>query len=343
MLTVGECGETELIRRLQGLLYEPADGEPSGVVLGPGDDAAVLKVNPSSLLVSSCDMLIEGRHFDLAYTTPRDLGYKALAVNISDVAAMGGNPRWAMVSLALSPETPLQFWEEFYRGMISLAREAGVALVGGDTTSSSITIVDVSIMGEADGEELCYRSSASPGDLLAVTGVLGSSAAGLYWLQNSPSPELPERKEIEPLLCSHLRPRPRYLEASQLRRVPVKAMIDLSDGLAAGVSGICSASRVGARVELSRLPCLEETGLLARSTGKSLEEWMLYGGEDYELLFTVAPEVNVSYLQDTVAGKTGAQVSIIGEIVDADRGAVLVTGDGEESPLQPERSYNHFK
>jgi len=339
--TIADISEKELYERLKNILNETANSPESGVHLGIGDDAAVMETSPHKHLISSCDIMIEGRHFDLQYTNPRDLGFKALAVNISDVASMGGTPRWAMVSLALPGETTLLFWEEFYRGMRELAEQAGVAIVGGDTTSSSKIVVDVSIMGEAKPSQIISRSNASPGEKILVTGSLGSSAAGLSWLQSKVSLGCLTHEEAKPLVQAHLQPLPRFREAYFIREVNPGAMIDLSDGLAAGVDGICASSGVGARINYSSLPYLPVTLELSRRTGFPLEDWILYGGEDFELLFTV-PKSKSLEIAEELTKITNTPATVIGEILPAKEGMHLIFDGGEKIRLETGRIYRHF-
>ncbi len=341
MPRVADFSERELVQKLKEILEEPKKTSPPGVIHGIDDDAAVLETSPGKRMVSSCDIMIEGRHFDLNYTSPRDLGYKALAVNVSDMAAMGGTPRWAMVSLALPPETSLDFWEEIYAGMKELASASGVTIVGGDTTSASFLVVDVSILGEVYPYQATYRSTASPGERLLVTGHLGASAAGLSWLQGDNTQGKTEYREVEPLVKAHLRPSPRFAEALVLRELYPGAVIDLSDGLAAGIEGICNASGVGARVSYVSLPCLQETRGWAQKSAFSLEEWLLYGGEDYELLFTASAE-KAPYLVDRILKDTGTPVTIIGEVTPSQEGMLLLKEEGRIEKLDPQKYYNHF-
>jgi len=343
LVKIKDCSEEELVRRLHDMLGTsmPQQGSEGKVVCGVGDDAAVMETGPDRYLVSSCDMMIEGRHFDLSYTHPRDLGYKALAINLSDMAAMGATARWAMVSLAIPAETTLHFWEDFYRGMLELAREAGVAVVGGDTTSSSTIVVDVFVMGEVFPQQLICRFSASKGDCILVTGELGSSAAGLYWFQEASMRGIMEKSRANPLIQAHLRPVPRYREAAVLRNSRVGAMIDLSDGLAAGLRGICAASNTGARVDYNLLPYRPEAELLAEKAGHSLQDWLLYGGEDYELLFTV-PQQYVDSLKQSLEVETGTPAVVIGEVTGPEKGMILINKSGAESVIDPGRCYRHF-
>lgn len=347
-MEIREIGEVRLIEHLTGLLGQASWGGSRGVVRGIGDDAAVLQVTPGRRLLVSCDALVEGRHFDFNYYTPYQVGRKALAVNISDIAAMGGQPRWALFSLVLPPRAPLQVVEGIYQGIADLALKEGVAVVGGDTTSSDgPLVVDVIILGEAGPESVAYRSGAVPGDYILVTGHLGSSAAGLLYLQHPEWEEQLSREQAAPLLEAHLNPPSRCRLAMHLvENWEVVAMIDLSDGLAAGLLELASASEVGARVYAERLPLLPELELLARLSRRDPYELALYGGEDYELLFTVGGRPGagrkVRRLIRQLQRLTGTRITVIGQVTDLDAGVKLIRPGDMEEEIKLEKCYNHF-
>ncbi len=270
--------ELELIREMRRLF--DTDG---GVRVGIGDDCAVLEPSPGRSLLVTTDLIIEGVHFRRRYAAPGDIGWKALAVNLSDIASMGGRPRWALVALACPEDVAAGEVLEFCRAMRDLASAHDVAVVGGDTsTSPAGWIVNVTLVGETIASPK-LRSGAHPGDLIAVTGPLGRSAAGLALLEADPG----ERGD---LVSAHLRPVPRVREGQALGAIAgVTAMIDLSDGLATDLGHIAEESGVGARVELARLPVDEATRAAARRLSIEAASWAASGGEDYELLLTVTP------------------------------------------------------
>ena len=288
--------EFDVIRKLSGLL-PPA---PPEVLVPIGDDCAVLRLGGGTWAAAS-DMLVSGRHFK-GWAAPADVGYKAVAVNVSDVAAMGGTPRFILVSgAAPDPETALGVFE----GVAEACGEFGVYPLGGDTTSADALTVDVAVLGEIEDVPV-LRSGARPGDLLAVTGELGASAAGLLALEEG-------RDGFERLKDRHLRPRPRVEAGRAAARLGVGAMIDLSDGLASDARHVCERSGVGCRLDLDLLPISEDTCRLAASLGRDPEMLAATGGEDYELLVS-APEHVLKALAETA----GVPVTVVGEVTGAD-------------------------
>jgi len=344
-LLLRDIGEFVLLERLVEALGPAGRGPGRGVICGIGDDAAVLQGDHGVRLLACCDMLVEGRHFDLSYFSPRHLGWKALSVNLSDIAAMGGKPRWALVSLGLKPELKVSFVEEIYAGMAELAAEFGITVVGGDICSSpQCLVIDVCLLGEVSPREVVYRSGARAGDLILVTGKLGAAAAGLVYLQASEKVEIDGAEELQQ---AHLKPRPRLKEASILVQSGlVGAMNDISDGLASELHEIAQASGCGARIWAERLPVSPAAELLGRRLGKSPLKWALYGGEDYELLVTIpggkgAP-LKVRKLARKMMKATGTPLTLIGRILPDPGTVEIVQADGEIEPLPP-GGYNHFK
>lgn len=246
---IGEFGLIDLLKKYQGSLARH-------VVRGIGDDTAVVPLDAKKYLLLTTDMLMEGVHFK-RNAPPRAIGHKALACSISDIAAMGGSPRYALVSLGAPGNLSWAFVRDLYKGMDALARKSGVAIVGGDTIKSSKIVINVALTGEANKTDVVYRSGARPGDLIFVTGPLGKSLS-TGW---------------------HLKFTPRVKESQYLvRHVKPTAMIDISDGLAADLGHILEESKVGAILEEKQIP---------RRAGASLRQ-ALYDGEDFELLFTVS-------------------------------------------------------
>ena len=290
-----------------------------------GDDCAVLRLG-DKLWVAAADMLVEGRHFEAAWASPRDVGYKAVAVNVSDVAAMGGRPRFVLASGGgADPETTLGCME----GVFEACEEFGVYPLGGDTTGSPALTVDVAILGELAGPPV-LRSGARPGDLLAVTGELGASAAGLLALMSGDGSD----RRVGRLVRKHLRPEPRIRAGETAARLGARAMIDLSDGLASDVRHITEASGVGCRIDLGLLPISADTREYASSLGRDPEVLAATGGEDYELLIS-APEGAL----EALASASDAPVTVVGEVVPGDR--VVLLRDGE--PVDDLSGWDHFR
>ncbi len=324
-------GEFELIARLAEIVGPPSS---AGVVLGIGDDAAAWRPAPDRLQVATTDMLVEGVHFRLDWTSADDLGWKGLAVNLSDLAAMGALPSWALVSLALPPERR-ELALELYRGMAELARRTGTAIVGGDTVrSSGPLVVSLALVGEADPARLLRRDAARPGDVLAVTGVLGASAAGLTLLSEGRHDLL---QRGEPLLTAHHRPWPRLATGQLLGAHGVHCAIDISDGLASEAQHLADASGVAIEVDIAQLPLHPAAvALLGETRARALA---LSGGEDYELLFT-APEAVVAQL--TRASGAETSLTMVGRVLDEGTpGSVQLLDDGRPVHLH-EKGYVAF-
>ena len=347
------------------------------MVLGIGDDAAVLQP-PGGNLLASIDMLVEGIHFDKRIITPWQLGWKALAVNVSDIAAMGGMPLYALVSIGLDEHVDDAYVEGIYDGMLAVARRFGAEIVGGDTVRSpKAFVIDVAIIGQVDAP--VARSGARPGDLIAVTGCLGASAAGLEWLlhgrragqftktevvkgrEGRPSGRSPDDAEVaeysrpgmlrssseEPqppwvqeVVRAHLEPVPRVPEGGVLARSgAVTAMMDVSDGLASEVNHIAEESGVGALVYAADIPISEATLAAARVLGRDPLRWALFGGEDYELVFTF-PRDRLKTVSGALVS-LGGHLHVVGEVVSCEEGVRLVSASGESRVLA-RAGFDHF-
>ncbi len=324
--------ETEFVRWLKRLSRK----QGAGVRLGIGDDAAVVELRHGHELILKSDLSIEGVHFLRDRHPPRAVGHRALARSLSDIAAMGGTPRYALISLAISQKTSRAWLDEFYAGVLALARRNALSVVGGDTAIVPDRIsIDVVIAGEIAREKMIRRSGAQPGDQLFVSGRLGISALGLHRLKLKASVR-GRGKTLDAAAHAHLYPEPRlavgrYLSQNNL----ATALIDVSDGLSTDLGHLCDASGVGARVWAERLPIPDDLTTRERCTLDPLS-LALHGGEDYELLFTV-PKHKVFRLPRRVHG---VPLHWIGETRSA-RGLVLVLPGGHETPLQP-RGYDHF-
>ncbi len=309
------------------------------VEVGIGDDCAVLAPTAGARLVATTDLLIEDVHFRRRYTEPADIGWKSLAVNLSDIAAMGAHSLWALVALACPADTTTEEIEAFYEGSLALGSEHGVAIVGGDTSASPAGwFVTVTVLGETSRPPR-LRRGARPGDVVAVTGPLGRAAAGLAVLERAKAPAGVPSGALAQVTAAHLRPRPRVAEGLWLGAADgVTAMIDLSDGLATDLGHIAEESGMGARAELGRLPIDDSTRAVARALGADAVAWATGGGEDYELLLTCAPAA-ISRLETELERATGTRLITIGEIV-AGEGLTFIDARGRARPAA--RGFEHF-
>lgn len=313
---------------LSSLLPGLTRGLSRRVVLGPGDDAALVRAG-SEIWAVTTDMLVEGVHFDRRWTSGEDLGHKALAVNLSDLAAMGDvEPAFGVLSLGAPPDTPVSFLKAFYRGFDRLARRTRFDVVGGDTVRSKALVVSVTAVGRVrPGNRVFRRDAARPGDLLCVTGTLGDAAAGLAFLQGGKTPGTADEK----FLAARLRrPDPRLEWARRLARAGVKAGMDCSDGLWRSVRLMADASGVGAVVREDRVPLSPS---LRRWGGRRALPWALAGGEEYELVFTAPPAV----ARRVVALKF---CTVVGEILPARRGVHILSHDHKQR--EAPSGFEHF-
>ena len=307
--------------------------EAGGLKLGIGDDAALVEVARGHQAILTTDLSIEGVHFLSRLHPPRAVGHRALARALSDVAAMGGTPRFALVSLAISRRTSRAWVQEFYAGLLGLAARLGVTLIGGDTAVVKGGIsADVIAVGEAPRGKALRRSGARPGDQIFVSGKLGLSALGLRLLRSGRAGKAASEKEA---LFAHLYPQPRcalgrYLSERRL----ASACIDLSDGLSTDLAHLCAASGVGARIQAGRIPLADTPGGSRRMD--SLQT-ALSGGEDYELLFTV-PRGKVAGIPRRHRGVT---LHRIGEITRSQK-VVLLQTNGRSISLVP-AGHDHFR
>ncbi len=312
---MGEFEFIETIRR-------SFEGIGDGAITGIGDDCAVIPQSGGESFVVTTDMLVEGVHFLRHATSARELGAKSLAVNLSDVAAMGARPVASFLSLALPPECREEWAQEFMEGYRELSARHGVKLAGGDTTGSLGGIaVNVTAIGRTPNERLKFRSGARPGDIVAVNGSLGESAAGLQDILAG---------RLDTLSAQiHRNPVPQVAEGEWLGgRAEVHSMIDLSDGLASDLTHILKASKVGAEVDLDAIPTPVAT------------ELAVTGGEDYKLLLTVAPERWESLRAD-YRKRFGAEPRAIGRIVSSSKSGIVWIENG--TPVKKKwRGFTHF-
>jgi thiamine-monophosphate kinase len=323
-----DLGEFELIRRFF-LDRRAGRAARDGVVLGIGDDAALLSVPPGTELVAAVDTIVEGRHFPVN-ASARSIGHRALAVNLSDFAAMGAVPAWATLALTM-PHANAEWLEEFSAGLLDLAEAHDVALVGGDTTRGALTL-SVQLLGHVPCGTAMRRSGARSGDLLTVTGTLGDAGAGLAFVTTPPPPSL--HAAAAELVRRFEYPDPRVLFGLAARGIAAAA-IDLSDGLVGDLPKLAQASNVAAHVAVERLPL--STAMRATASAAQARDWALAAGDDYELLLAV-PEARYHELA-AAAAQLNLRLTAIGEI----RGGSGVTWslNGEEF-LPTVRGWDHF-
>ena len=343
---VSDTGERALIERIR-LRVPPA---PPGLLVGIGDDAAVAAPDRGALQVLTTDALVEGVHFDRRFSTPADIGYKALAVNISDVASMGGVPRFALLSLMLPLQTTLDEVDGLLDGLLELAAETRVSLAGGNITRSpGPLVVDVTVVGSVKPRKILTRGGGRAGDTLYVTGQIGAAAAGLAWLrrEGGDPDEARQAKTIvprpdEPGLAEcvdrHCRPQPRARIGALLGRTrAASACMDLSDGLADAVMQLSCASQTGASIDAASLPVHPAARAWFMATGDNAVAAAVAGGDDYELLFAV-PRRARGRLRGVLREARGVPITRIGELT-GDRKIGLVSG-GRFEPLPP--GFVHF-
>jgi thiamine-monophosphate kinase len=338
-MKISDLGEFGLIGRIQKL----APRKSSSTLIGIGDDAAVLKLSASSTLLATNDLLLEGVHFDLSYTDFFSLGWKAAAANLSDIAAMGGIPRFCLTALGIPTGVSVEQITEFYRGFNALLKSYRTTLVGGDTCSSRGGLfVGVTALGEVEPKRIITRAGARSGDRIFVTGTLGDSAAGLellrkaeFGIRNKKSAIRNPKSEIQKLIARHLRPVPRVEWGRKLSLSGcASAMIDLSDGLSSDLFHICEQSGVGAEISADRIPLSDALHKLTGKLAKPAVHYALSGGEDYELLFT-APPGKVKKLRSLKLPLTEIGV------ITAGKALLLVDNRGRKKPLLP-TGYDHF-
>lgn len=344
----GRPGEFDLIARIAARLraagVTPA-GPPgpgaarstpeAGVVVGIGDDAAVLRPDPGRDLVATCDMLVDGVHFRSAWSAPEAIGHRALAVSLSDLAAMGADARWALWSAGLPARVEADWVERMVDGFAALAARHGVQAVGGNLARAPRLVLDVTALGAVPRNGHWLRSTARPGDRLLLTGAAGAAAAGLAALAAG----LGRAPELAGLVAAYERPEPRLREAAAARAAGgVSAAIDVSDGLGGAARHLAGASGVGVVLEVAALPVPEAARDLAARLGEDDLAWAL-GGDDYELLWAVRPD-RAAALARAVREATGTPVTDVGEVVPEP--GLWLRADGRLQPLQ-RAGYDHYR
>lgn len=333
-MDIKEIGESGLIQRI-------ADNYRSShpaIICGIGEDAAALKISEKNILLTTCDLLVEDIHFNLSLTNSYHLGRKSLAVNLSDIAAMGGIPRFFLVSLAIPTYISVEFIDDLYRGIMELADEFNTKLVGGDTNASpDKLIIDITLLGEANPDHLLKRSGAQAGDSIFATGTLGDSALGFSILKSDHQSNI--TSPFNKLTLRHLSPHPRITEGKAIAEKHLaSAMIDISDGLLTDLKQILTLSKVGATIFISQLPLSNDFKQFQVQHKHNKIDFALNGGEDYELLFT-SPQTKENDLY-RLSQKLKVPITKIGEINSSEK---LIVLDENQTPYSiDDQGYDHF-
>lgn len=344
-MKVKDIGEQGLLKRLQRFC-------PAEII---GDDAAVVATSPAKSLVVTTDMLVDGVHFSDATTSPEDVGWRSTAANLSDLAAMGATPLGITIALGLPGEAPVEWVERLYKGMDECLKQHQTPIVGGDVCRSSVTTVSITAFGEVEPNRTIYRHTAQVGDAIAITGFHGASRAGLELLLHPEIGQNLSDRDRAFLIQAHQRPKPRldvvpilwkllesctHSKGAQLCAPtdtphPISGM-DSSDGLADAIAQICQMSGVGARIDCDRIPIPPALSDFVSST--QALEWTLYGGEDFELVLCLPPEIAEALIE-----RLGEGAAIIGTITAE---LEIILGDrANKNPdrvLNCDRGFQHF-
>lgn len=330
-MKVSELGEFGLVDLIAGVLGVGQSSDGRGVLLDIGDDTAAWRPVSDVELVTT-DTMIQDLHFRVETTSYRDLGWKALAINLSDIAAMGGVPRYALVSLGLHPDTDAESVVEMYRGMKAIGDEFGCRVIGGDTVGAPCTMINVALIGEAAGPgEFLRRDSARDRDLIAVTGSLGSSGAGFRVLNGEKDVPADAHRRLQE---AHNRPMPRVVEGRILLESGIQAAMDLSDGLMSDLPKICLMSGVSARVFISKLPVSED---VREAFGPEATALALSAGEDYELLVAGSRDS-----LERASEEMTIPLTVIGEMFEGNAGEVILLND-DGTPFEGAKTgWEHF-
>lgn len=332
-MKLSELGEFGLINLIRGIAaYEDSERTPcQDVLVGIGDDATAWKTE-NHIQLATTDTMVQDIHFDLGITSWEELGWKALAVNVSDIAAMGGIPRYALLSLALPGELEVEDITKFATAMAHLAREFGMALVGGNIAAAPNIVITLTVLGHSNGETILKRSTAHSGEQIAVTGYLGSSAAGLSMLKNKTTLD---NEASNMLRRAHLQPMARVREGQVLVEQGVRTAIDVSDGLLADLDHICESSKASAQIMVEQVPVHP----MVKANFSNHQELALHGGEDYELLFT-ADNATIARAKQAL----DCPVTVIGEVTREESATRVTVVDSQGNAVPWERGgWEHFR
>ena len=337
--SLSHIGEFDLIKLIQQTIAPSSLPSPQGI----GDDTAIIKTTQHHDLLISTDLLIEDIHFKRTYSSFRAIGQRAAAVNISDIAAMGGIPRYLLVGLAARPGEPIRQIRDLYQGMNAMCQAYGVKLIGGDTCRSKTNLfLSLTIIGEAKTGQAICRGGAQAGDLIYVTGTLGDAGAGLMLLQRKSSRPITglSKSARQFLINRHRLPTPKVEVGKLLTKYKLAtAAIDLSDGLSGDLPHLCRASKVGALIETSQLPVSTQCQTFSKRTGYSILDLALHSGEDFELLFTVAPKKQAQL--ERIMKRDRHRITQVGTIHPRRKKIRMTQADGSITMI-PQYSYEHF-
>jgi len=329
-----ELGEFGLINLINSIIYKAKDSRQDSwkrLLVGIGDDAAAWQ-SDNVVQLATTDSLVQDIHFNLSTVTWEELGWKALAVNISDIAAMGGIPQYALISLSAPGELKVEDISKLFDGITQLSAEFGIAIVGGNLTAAPNLVITITVLGYSKSKTILKRSTASPGDQIAVTGTLGLSAAGLKMIKDK------IRLDVETtntLRQAHLQPIPKVREGQTLVKQGVMTAIDISDGLIADLDHICEASKVSARIKIEQVPVHP----LVKANFPNYLKLALYGGEDYELLFTATEAV-----MELGKMNLNCPVTVIGNVVEETIPRRVILLDSKDNVIPYEKGgWEHFR
>ena len=335
-MLLSKIGEFGLIHRIKELTQQHSN---KNIVVGIDDDAAAIRITDNDILLLTTDTMVEGIHFDLSYFTFEQLGQKIMAINISDIAAMGGRPLYALVALSIPPSVAVTSIEELYQGIIKMGKKYDVSIVGGDTTSTTHNIhISISLIGYTNTEKLTLRSGAQEGDVICITGYLGMSKAGLRVLKNK---HLFNQNKFEKLIFKHLTPEPRIQESQFIiQNANIHSMIDISDGLLSDLDHICILSGVGAELYSKKIPLHKLAKEVACTLDESLLDYSFNGGEDFELLLILS-EIDYEKIKHNFKDRFGINLNNIGFITKKEQGFKVMDDVGNIVPIN-NSGYNHF-
>ncbi len=320
-MKLSKLGEHSLLE----FIYSKLKTRGKKVVQGVGDDAAVLDYDKKYFLLLTTDSLIENIHFRKQWFSAEQIGKKAIEQNVSDIAAMGGSPTYALVSLQLPNSLDFSYFQKLYGGILKQCSAYSIQIIGGNISQAKEISISITMLGLVEKNRICLRKNAKKGDLICVTNDLGKSCVGL---------ELLKKAKKGPSIDYFLNPKAKLKEGRILSGNGVKSMEDVSDGLSSEIHNICKASNVGAIIYQDKTPIKKETVNDAKKMGKDPIQCALYGGEEFELVFT-GPKRLISKLRNKKI-----QFSVIGEIVDKSKGVSLIS---KGKPMKLSRGFEHFK